>query len=445
MRKIVLTSLLAAVLAATVTTTGCNKGDPNALETHVQKLDDAEARGDAIKQLERIVSGIAADPADARRAEFAEKVVPKLAEIYDATETAPYRDSILDMALKMERPEASVIWAKAVAVDSGSGIDGSAEGHKRAITALQGIRAANATANAVDVVTAFTTLQEKPSKDMGTGQEGALRYEMAKTLGAIKAKEGVAPLIAALQAKESDQPKGIYKAAIDALGQIGDPAAVDALITVQFSVADSPGTQSIPERAVRALGAIGEGAVPKLIETMEGNNEAVNALAAKNDLDVQVVQQSAVRSLGVVGSTKATKEILAYMPQRDCGGDEVIDPATLEGTSTSTAPRCCEPSPRTPRVHQGPRRRREAVHVSQRDPQPRGPVGDHLGARSHRRRRRLQRAWRRSSRRPLRGHMPSPKRPGKSPKRLQVRGPAGWARAGWSSRPRPPRPARSRP
>lgn len=330
MRKFVLHSLLAAVLAATVTTTACNKGDPNALETHVQKLDDADARGEAIKQLERIVSGIATEPDDPRRAEFAEKVIPKFAEIYDADDVAPYRDQMLDMALKMKRPEAVVIWSKALAVESSSGIDGSAEGQKRAILALQGIREANAEAAAADVLASFKALSEKPSKDMAAGQEGALRFELAKTLGALHAKEAVPALIAALEADETEQPKPIYKAAVDALGQIGDPAAVDALITVQFAVADQPGTQSISERAIRALGAIGEPAVPKLVETMEGNNEKVNQLAAKNDVDVQVVQQLAVKILGVVGSSAATESILKYMPQRDCGGDEVIDVSKLE-------------------------------------------------------------------------------------------------------------------
>jgi HEAT repeat protein len=338
MRKFVLNSLLAAVLAATVTTTACNKGDPNALETHVKRLDDADERGDAIKQLERIVSGIATDPTDEdRRKQFAEVVVPKLAEIYDADDVAPYRDQILDMALKMKRPEAVVIWSKAITVDSSSGIDGTADGQKRAILALQGIRDAKAEAAAPDVITAFKTLMEKPSKDMASKQEGLLRFEMTKTLGALKAKDAVEPLLAALAAPETELPKGIYKGAVDALGQIGDPAAVDALITVQLAVADEPGTQSIGERAIRALGAIGAPAVPKLVETMQGKNETINKLAAQNDVDVQLIQQLAVKILGVVGSTEAVPSIIAYMPQRDCGGDEVIDPETLEDFDVSMA------------------------------------------------------------------------------------------------------------
>lgn len=330
MRKIVFNTLLAAVLAATVTTTACKKGDPNSLETHVKQLDDAEARGEAFKQLERIVSGIATNPEDTRRAVFAEKVLPKFEELFDAEDVAPYRDSMLEMALQMERPEAVGIWAKALAVGAESGIDGSAEGHKRALLALQGISKSKATAAGKFVTESFTALMKSPSKDSAAGQEGALRYEMAKTLGEIQAKAAVAPLISALQQDETEQPKAIYKAAIDALGKIGDPAAVPALISVQFAVADSPGTQSIGERAVRALGAIGEAAVPKLIETMEGKNAKVTALAAEKKIDVQIIQQSAVRILGVIGSAKATASILAYMPQRDCGGDEPVDLESLE-------------------------------------------------------------------------------------------------------------------
>src|SRR5690606_35485329 len=115
-------------------------------------------------------------------------------------DVAPYRDQILDMALKMKRPEATVIWSKAITVESSSGIDGSGEGHKRAIVALQGIREASAETAAGDVLTAFQTLQEKPSKDSASGQEGALRFEMAKTLGALQVKEAVPALIAALEA-----------------------------------------------------------------------------------------------------------------------------------------------------------------------------------------------------------------------------------------------------
>lgn len=318
MRKFVYTTLLAAVLAASATT-ACKKGDPNALQTHVDKLAKPEARAEAFKQLERLVSGIATDPEDSRRQVFADKVLPKFEEVYSDDDFAPYREQMLSMALLMKRPEAAGMWIKALE------IDGSAEGHKQAKLALQGIREANATDAADQIIAQFTKLTENPSKDMAAGEEGALRYEMARTLGELEAKGAVEPLIKALSQPEETQPKAVFKAAIDALGQIGDPAAVDSLISVQFAVADAPGTQSLGERAVRALGAIGEPAVGKLLETMAGNNTKVNDLAAEKGVDVQIVQQSAVRILGVIGSPTATDAIIAYMPQRDCAGDETVD------------------------------------------------------------------------------------------------------------------------
>jgi HEAT repeat protein len=322
MRKFVITTLLAAVLAATATTTACKQGDPNALQTHIDKLAEQGERAEAFKQLERLVSGIAQDPADTRREEFATSVLPKFEEVYSEDDFAPYREQMLNMALLMKRPEAAGMWIKALE------IDGSAEGHKQAKLALQGIREANATAAGDHVIAQFVKLTESPSKDMAAGDEGVLRYEMAKTLGVLKAKGAVDPLIKALGQPEETQPKAVFKAAIDALGEIGDPAAVDVLISVQFAVADAPGTQSLGERAVRALGAIGEAAVPKLLETMAGNNTKVNDLAAEKGVDVQIVQQSAVRILGVIGSPKATEALVAYMPQRDCTGDE--PPVDLE-------------------------------------------------------------------------------------------------------------------
>ena len=76
---------------------------------------------------------------------------------------------------------------------------------------------------------------------------------MARTLGVIKAKAAVEPLIKALGQPEETQPKPVFKAAIDALGEIGDPAAVDVLISVQFAVADTPvPSRSASEPCVRS-------------------------------------------------------------------------------------------------------------------------------------------------------------------------------------------------
>lgn len=310
LRKLVFTTVFAAVLAATSFTVGCKPGDPNAFETHVEKLSDPKLQTEAMQGIERIVSGIAANDDEARRKEFAEKVLPKFEEIW--ADSPQFRKQMLTMALQMKQPEAVSIWTKALE------LDGSAEGHEQAIMALQGIREAKATAATQAVIDALTKLKESPGKDNAEGQPGALRYEMCKTLGELRAKEAAPLLISLLQQPEEEQPKAVYKAAAHALGQIGDASAVSELIAVQFRVADVASTTSIPEMAIQAIGAIGEAAVPKLVETIEGKNEAVNALAAEKGVDVVVVQQTALRILGVVGSSKGTAAMVAYMPQADC-------------------------------------------------------------------------------------------------------------------------------
>jgi HEAT repeat protein len=310
LRKFVFTTVFAAVLAATTFTAGCKPGDPNKFETHVEKLSDPKLQTEAMQGIERIVSGIAANDDAERRKEFAEKVLPKFDEIW--ADSPQFRKQMLTMALQMKQPEAVPMWTKALE------LDGSAEGHEQAILALQGIRESKATEGAKPVIDALTKLKDNPGKDNAEGQPGALRYEMCKTLGELRSKEAVPLLIELLKQPEEQQPKAVYKAAAHALGQIGDPAAVSDLIAVQFRVADVASTTSIPEIAIQSIGAIGEAAVPKLVETIEGKNEEVNALAAEKGVEVVVVQQTALRVLGVVGSKQATAAMVAYMPQADC-------------------------------------------------------------------------------------------------------------------------------
>lgn len=322
LRKLVTTSVLAAVLAATSFTVGCKQGDPNKFETHIEKLADPKTQTEAMQGIERIVSGIAASDDPERRKEFAEKVLPKFDEIW--ADSPQFRKQMLQMAHQMAQPEATPIWTKALE------LDGSAEAHEQAMLALEGVRAANATEAAKPIIDALTKLKESPSKDAAEGQEGALRYEMCKTLGHLRAKDATPLLIDLLKQPEEQQPKVVYKAAAQALGQIGDPSAVSELIAVQFRVADIASTSSIAEISIQSIGAIGEAAVPKLLETIEGKNTEVNELAAEKGVEVTVVQQTALRILGVVGSKQGTAAMVAYMPQVDCALPEPPAPEAMQ-------------------------------------------------------------------------------------------------------------------
>ena len=142
MRKLVLASL---TIAALIGAPACKADDPNAFETHVKKLDDPETRGLAMGQLERLSKGVVSNDDETRKKEFAEKVLPKFAEIWD--DAPESRLAMLEMARDVGRPEGAVLFNKAIV------LDGSREGHKAAVLALQGIREANAT-DSVDAVIA---------------------------------------------------------------------------------------------------------------------------------------------------------------------------------------------------------------------------------------------------------------------------------------------------
>jgi HEAT repeat protein len=80
------------------------------------------------------------------------------------------------------------------------------------------------------------------------------------TLGDAHHRDAVEPLIRLLEGVELPRP--IQREIISALGRIGDPRAVDALLAVHFRVPDTPSTQSVGERALRAVAAIGDPALP---------------------------------------------------------------------------------------------------------------------------------------------------------------------------------------
>ena len=96
------------------------------------------------------------------------------------------------------------------------------------------------------------------------------------------------------------------------------PCAVDALLTVTFRVPDTASTTDISNRSKLALVSIGEPAVPRLKEMLAGKFTEVNELANKHDVDLLIVQQTAVGILGAMGTSAALDELIAFMPQSDC-------------------------------------------------------------------------------------------------------------------------------
>lgn len=212
--------------------------------------------------------------------------------------------------------EASSAWAQALMVD------GSEAGRTRVLETLEELRETQPPDAGAPLLDQLDMLVADPGLD----PEGELRSEMAMTLGVLGVSEAVPLLIGLLQQPPDSQPKRVYAGAIEALGLLRDPAAVEPLIRVQFAVPDRPGTQSIGERAVRAIGAIGKPAVPPLVRAMEGDNPQLNAQFEALGIDREILVQASISMLGVVGSPTALPSLLGQMPLAGCEGGPAKSP-----------------------------------------------------------------------------------------------------------------------
>lgn len=307
MRSIVTSSLVVCLLAFSA----CGSSDPNAFETHIGKLEESGSRDVGISDLQRLVKGIASSPDnEARRKEFGTKVIPVFEKIWDEAEV--HRLQMLEMARDMGVPEAAPIWKRAIQ------IDGRAESREAAVLALQGIREANATQMVPALIESFKSLLDSPTNDNKGENRGQIRLEHARTLGELGDVSAVPVLISALEQPVQKQPNAVHKEVVKSLGLLRDARAVVPILEVQFRVPDSAGTQSLGERAKRALAGIGEPAVDPTLAMLRGELDSVISLASQNGVELAIVKQTAAGILGAIGSPRAAEDLVAFMPREDC-------------------------------------------------------------------------------------------------------------------------------
>ena len=320
MTSLVRTFLTSSLLALALSTSACKEPDPNAFETHVANIKDSAKRASGFTGLEALVKTVvSSENKQARLDEFCEKVIPALEEVWpDAPEQ---HEKILLLLRDVARPEASGIWNKAL------GLDGSADARKRSMLALEGIRKARAVGSLEAVEAEFKKLIQNPKNDEGSSEEenGRVRIMMAEALGAMRDKKAAGVLVESLMQPREKQPAAVHRVVATALGQIGasDDKSVDALLTVTFRVPDFATSKNVGVRAKQALVAIGDPAIPRIIEMLNGKHEEVQKLAAQASaeeagLNQFVIAQTAASILGGMGSPKAVDALLAIYPKKDC-------------------------------------------------------------------------------------------------------------------------------
>lgn len=316
-RTFLTTSLLSLVLAAGA----CKEPDPYAFETHVANIKDPAKRASGFTGLEELVKTVVtSEKKDERLNEFVEKVIPVLEEVW--AEAPEQHEKILLMLRDVARPEAAKIWNNALA------LDGSSEARKRSMLALEGIRKAKAVGSIDTVIEQLEKLLENPKNDDGAEEEGGrVRILMCETLGALRDKKAIKVLIKVLSQPRDKQPPSVHRAAATALGEIGQPGdnneVVDALLTVTFRVPDLATSKNVGVRAKQALVAIGDPAIPRIIDMLRGKHEEVQKLAAEASgeqagLNQLVIAQTAASILGAMGSPKAVDALLEIYPKNDC-------------------------------------------------------------------------------------------------------------------------------
>jgi HEAT repeat protein len=120
----------------------------------------------------------------------------------------------------------------------------------------------------------------------------------------------VEPLLSVLF---NDQDSAVREDAVRALGDIGDPQAIDYL----FTAMREPGLRIL---AVEALGRIGDArAVPVLIDVLSGTSppKATRTVAGCGDQwnEEAMTQGAAARALGAIGDERAIPSLVAALNQ----------------------------------------------------------------------------------------------------------------------------------
>ena len=141
-------------------------------------------------------------------------------------------------------------------------------------------------------------------------EDWLVRLHAVESWGKAQAKRAVEPLLSVLF---NDQDSAVREDAVRALGEIGDPRAVEYL----FTAMREPRLRTL---AVEALGRIGDArAVPVLIDVLSGVSppQATRTVAGCGDQwnEEAMTQGAAARALGMIGDERAIPSLVAALNQ----------------------------------------------------------------------------------------------------------------------------------
>jgi HEAT repeat protein len=141
-----------------------------------------------------------------------------------------------------------------------------------------------------------------------TSRDQYVRIEAINALGALRAKEAVQPLIA-IASDDSGEPF-VSKKAIQALGEIGDPASVPFLMRMMFK--EKRGVTFYVESSF-ALFQIGRPASDALVRVLEGQDRSLISWAHQNKVIEPAIYAKTAQVLGDLLDKRAEPALLSHL------------------------------------------------------------------------------------------------------------------------------------
>jgi HEAT repeat protein len=273
LRSIALLSLAAAL----VTLPSC-KGDPNTPEYWDKALSNAKK----IKERNRVLE----DLRESKK--LSPQYLPMLHQHLASEKQAEVKGPLARILGELKDP--SSVQPLIDALDLGNADTAANAMNKEITTALGEIGDPKATP---------TLLRLLKVKDNYT------RIEAINALGDMKAAEATLPLME-IATDESGEPF-ISKKAIQALGSIGDPKSVSALVKMMFK--ERRGTSFYVESSF-ALYQIGQAGADATLPLLKGEDKAMIAWAAENKIIEQALWAKSAQVLGDLHDARAEKALL---------------------------------------------------------------------------------------------------------------------------------------
>lgn len=272
------TLALAITLSSSAFVAGCeNEADP---KTWVKKLSEPARRTGAMVRLKKLfddtLAGANQDVNNPRVRAFLDSAIEAVARTFVANpDDNIMRKEAIEILAESKDPRAIDALLSALTFRAGS-----QDSERIALRAVQGLKTMVANipeAKRSAVVQGLVAVLDRAQGNGGNMMQ--IRFHALNALGLLHATEAVDSITRLLSRRLAEQEISTARAAADALGIIGDPRGVDALIYGLFL--NVRGQNAFPhcQRALARIGA--QHAVPKLLITLNGQNQQVNALIAE--------------------------------------------------------------------------------------------------------------------------------------------------------------------